>query len=183
MGLLLLVAIPLLSYLYTNDPVFHKHLRFGFEGFFSLVEEGEWTVSSNERLQTMYVFPESLKTWIIGDGYFSNPRDVDPYFTGRYIGGYYMGTDVGYLRFIFYAGVLGLAAMTSVICKAFQIGWKRFPRQREVFLLLLLLNLIIWLKVSTELFMVFALFLMIDKEEDEAYGQRVHPHENQEITK
>lgn len=183
MGLLLLVAIPLLSYLYTNDPVFHKHLRFGFEGFFSLVEEGEWTVSSNERLQTMYVFPESLKTWIIGDGYFSNSRDVDPYFTGRYIGGYYMGTDVGYLRFIFYAGVLGLAAMTSVICKAFQIGWKRFPRQREVFLLLLLLNLIIWLKVSTELFMVFALFLMIDKEEDEAYGQRVHPYENQEITK
>lgn len=128
-------------------------------------------------------FPESLKTWIIGDGYFSNPRDVDPYFTGRYIGGYYMGTDVGYLRFIFYAGVLGLAAMTSVICKAFQIGWKRFPRQREVFLLLLLLNLIIWLKVSTELFVVFALFLMIDKEEDDVYEQRVHLCNNQEIPK
>ena len=172
MGLLLLVAIPLLSYLYTNDPVFHKHLRFGFEGFFSLVEEGEWTVSSNERLQTMYVFPESLKTWIIGDGYFSNPRDVDPYFTGRYIGGYYMGTDVGYLRFIFYAGLLGLMGMTGVICKASLICQKRFPGQKELFLLILLLNFIIWFKVSTELFVVFAPFLMIDQDEKMAYGQQ-----------
>lgn len=171
-GVFLLITIPILVFLYTHNPDFHKNLRFGFEGFFSLVEKGEWEVSSNERLQNMYVFPESLKTWIIGDGYFSNPRDVDPYFTGRYIGGYYMGTDVGYLRFIFYAGLLGLMGMTGVICKASLICQKRFPGQKELFLLILLLNFIIWFKVSTELFVVFAPFLMIDQDEKMAYGQQ-----------
>lgn len=50
----------------------------------------------------MYVFPDNLKTWIIGDGYFNGPEDSDPYYTGEIWDiGYYKGTDVGYLRFIF----------------------------------------------------------------------------------
>ena len=58
----------------------------------------------------MYVFPDNLKTWLIGDGYFSNPYNIDPYFTGRFVGGYYMSTDVGYLRFIFYSGLVGIGS-------------------------------------------------------------------------
>lgn len=61
----------------------------------------------------MYVFPDNLKTWIIGDGYFSNPYNTDPFYIGTRSRGYYMGTDVGYLRFIFYFGLIGLSAFIA----------------------------------------------------------------------
>ena len=69
----LLVLIPILIYLYHADMDVRNNLRFAFEGFFSLAEEGRWNVHSNEMLKNMYVFPDNMKTWIIGDGYFDNP--------------------------------------------------------------------------------------------------------------
>ena len=94
-----------------------NYIQFAFEGFFSLVEKGRWEVSSNEILKNMYRFPESIKTWIIGDGYIENPKN-DPYFIGKLTGGYYMGTDVGYLRFIYYFGLIGLIAFIIFMVKA-----------------------------------------------------------------
>lgn len=146
-------------YLYRTDPDFKSDIRFGFEGVFSLVEQGRWEVSSNSRLQKMYVFPESAKTWLIGDGYFSNPRDVDPYFIGKMTGGYYMETDVGYLRFIFYFGLLGLATFGLFFIKCADICCKYYRRYQAAFYLLVLLNFVIWLKVATDLFLVFSLFI------------------------
>ena len=124
-------------------------------------------VSSNDRLKGMYVFPETLKTWLIGDGYFSNPRNIDPYFIGKEIGGYYMGTDVGYLRFIFYFGLGGLFAMCMVIYKAGSFCMNNLSRYRDMFLLLLLVNYVVWFKVSTDIFLVFAMFLMVARSEEE----------------
>ena len=112
-------------------------------------------MSSNEKLKTMYVFPDNLKTWVMGDGYFSNPYRIDPYFTGDYIVGYYMGTDAGYLRFIFYSGLIGLAAITAVVWKACLICRHRFEAQKELFGLFLLVNLLVWFKVSTDIFLNF----------------------------
>ena len=37
---------------------------------------------------------------MIGDGYFADPFDPSAF---------YMGTDMGYIRFIFYCGMIGLA--------------------------------------------------------------------------
>lgn len=173
MLIILTVAICVSVFLYNTNLDVEKKMRFAFEGFFNLVENGEWEVSSNEKLKTMYVFPESLKTWLIGDGYFSNPRDVDPFFIGKETGGYYMGTDVGYLRFIFYFGVMGLFAMIAVIFKAGQACIKNLPNYKLMFTLLLLANYIIWFKVSTDIFLVFALFLMIGREEEEQFKERI----------
>ncbi|MCL1607695.1 MULTISPECIES: hypothetical protein [Mediterranea] len=161
------IAIPLAVWAYYNIFEVHKNLRFAFEGFFNLVENGEWLIASNEKLETMYVFPETVKTWLIGDGYFSNPRDVDPLFIGEVVGGYYMGTDVGYLRFIFYFGLVGLLAISAVIVKSALICSHKFRTDRALFLLLLLVNFIVWFKVATDIFLVFALFLMIDKDKEE----------------
>lgn len=169
---ILLIAITTSTYLYNTDPDVRQKFRFAFEGFFSLAEEGEWDVSSNERLKTMYVFPETLKTWVIGDGYFSNPRDVDPHFIGKETGGYYMGTDVGYLRFIFYSGLLGLIAFSCVIIYAAKTCIRRFPEYRIMFLMLLMTNFIIWFKVSTDIFLVFAVFLMLSAEEEQEYEEQ-----------
>ena len=78
-------------YLYNVDAAFRSNLRFGFEGFFSLAETGEWQTNSNEILKNMVIWPDNLKTWIIGDGYINNPLDksqesFDPYYVGPIYG-------------------------------------------------------------------------------------------------
>ena len=155
-----LVIIPIVYVLYTTNDQFRQLFRFAFEALFNFIEKGEWETSSTNRLQTMYVFPESWKTWIIGDGYFSNPYS-DPNFVGKYIGGYYMGTDVGYLRFIFYSGLAGLIAFSAFIIYASNICMVNLPRYKVLFVLLLLSNFVIWLKVATDIFLVFALFICV----------------------
>ena len=165
----LLVLIPILIYLYHTDMDVRNNLRFAFEGFFSLAEEGRWNVHSNEILKNMYVFPDNLKTWFIGDGYFDNPyySDSEPYYVGPKMGGFYMGTDVGYLRFIFYFGLLGLFLFSYFICLSGKVCMQKFKKEKALFVLLLMLNFIVWFKVSTDIFLVFALFLVCTPENEE----------------
>lgn len=167
--LVAVLIIPVIVFQYNADPAFKEKLRFGFEGFFSLVETGKWETSSNDILfEHMIVFPETIKTWLIGDGYGANPKG-DPYYIGPDFHGFYMGTDIGYLRFLFYFGIFGLIALVSLICYAAGICVRRFQSYRTMFLLILAVNLIVWFKVSTDIFMVFALFLCIPPEDNEAY--------------
>ena len=164
---ILLATIAISVFCYYFVPGTEEKLRFAFEGFFSLAEKGKWEVGSNVRLKEMYVIPQNLKTWLIGDGYFSNPNDVDPYYTGKIIDTFYMGTDIGYLRFIFYFGLGGLFAMYMVIYKAGSFCMNNISHYKVMFVLLLLVNYIVWLKVSTDIFLVFALFLMVSRSEEE----------------
>ena len=163
---IIIVALLIIVPLYNANSTFKTNTRFAFEGFFSLVEKGRWEVRSNEILLNMYVFPDNLKTWLIGDGYIENPIKTDPYYTGEVIGGYYMGTDVGYLRFIFYFGVFGLLAFITFFITITRNCIKQFPSQRALFVLILAVNLIGWFKVSTDIFLAFAPFLLICREED-----------------
>ena len=157
------LAIPILFNLYINNSETQRLMRFAFEGFFSLAEKGEWEVSSNDRLMNvMVVFPDNLKTWLIGDGYFINPRETDPYFTGKITGGYYMGTDIGYLRFIFYFGVIGLLTFMAFFNKVTHTCIRFFGEYKHLFVMFLAINFIVWLKVATDIFLVFALFLMLE---------------------
>lgn len=165
-------------YLYNADEGFRTNLRFGFEGFFSLVETGEWETHSNDILKNMVVWPDHLKTWIIGDGYFNNPADntldtFDPYYTGEYFGGYYMATDIGYLRYIFYFGLIGLIAFSLFLINVSSICARRFQTFKWMFVLIVALNFIQWFKVSTDLFVVFAPFLCISSKENEEYMCRI----------
>ena len=162
-----MLVIPILGYLYNRDANFERLVKFGFEGFISIIEKGEWHTTSNEALINMIVFPDNIKTWIIGDGYFDNPFETDPYFTGDHYAGFYKGTDIGYLRFIFYCGLTGLIVLIAYFFKITQICIRRFINYKTMFLLLLAINLIVWLKVSTDIFLVFALFLCIPKEDNE----------------
>lgn len=167
------VALPIIISLYNNNPAVREDIRFAFEGFFSLAEKGEWDVSSNDRLMTMYVFPDNAKTWIIGDGYFDGPTNTDPYYVGPPMTGFYMWTDVGYLRFIFYFGLIGLAAFMFFFIKCGQVCAHKFRNYALLFWLLMLLNFIVWFKVSTDIFVVFALFLCISQEDNDAYENSI----------
>lgn len=169
LGVLLLVLIPYMVYMYYVSPDFKSQISFAFEGFFSLAESGKWEVSSNNNLLSMIVFPESLKTWLIGDGYIENPRVTDPYYVGPHYPGYYMGTDIGYLRFIFYFGIFGLLLFMYFFYKTASICANRFQRYKLMFWIILLANYIIWMKVATDLFVVFAIFLCISQEDNDEY--------------
>lgn len=166
-ALVLTIAIPLCMYLYDNSSQFYQLSRFAFEGFFNLIETGEWEIDSNEKLKTMIVFPENLKTWIIGDGYFINPYNSDPYYVGYQPGGYYMGTDIGYCRFIFYFGLIGLLAFSSFFIFVARECTSVLPDYKLLILFVLLLGFVIWLKVATDVFLVFALLLCIGNMQDE----------------
>lgn len=156
---ILIIIIPLTIWKYNNDQKFKSNIEFAFEGFFSLADQGEWNVGSNNTLKKMIVFPKNTKTWIIGDGYFSNPMETDPFYTGKQTGGFYMDTDIGYLRFIFYFGTIGLLMFSIFLCFCCYWCTKLYPRHKILFLALLATNFIVWLKVSTDIYLVFAIFL------------------------
>ena len=138
-------------YLYNRVPAAQKLLFFAFEGLITWLDTGEWRTASTDVLKEMWVYPESIKTWIIGDGYFMSPTKP----------GFYMGTDVGYLRFIFYCGLIGLSVFTIFFIYLSIACYTRFPHERNLFFLLLVLELLIWAKVATDIFLIYALFVCI----------------------
>ena len=166
-GILFFVSVAS-AYLYNTSEYWKEQLRFGFEGFFSLVEKGRWEVQSNEMLIEGYVFPDNAHTWIIGDGYMADP-DVDPNYIGPESWGFYMNTDAGYCRFLFYFGIIGLGAFIMFMAKVCQVCISRFRNYQLMFLMILLLDYIIWIKVSTDIFLAFAPFLCISYAENKEY--------------
>ncbi len=167
----LAVAVAVLIYYYNVNATVHTNLRFAFEGFFSMAEKGHWETNSNNILKNMVVFPDNTKTWLIGDGYMENPHEVDAFFTGKSDHGFYMSTDIGYLRFIFYFGLLGLIAFSVYMVEVGKTCIRKFPAHTGLFLLLLLANFIFWVKVSSDLFVLFALFLALPAEADETESE------------
>ena len=149
----LAVTIPLSVTLYKSVPEINRLVHFGFEGFFAYAETGEFqTASSNRLMNDMVVFPESTKTWIIGDGYFVNSVNDINYLGDATDKGFYMGTDIGYLRFLFLFGLPGLLAMIMMVVYSAMVGAKAFPAYKMVFIMGLLSGLAVWLKVATDVF-------------------------------
>lgn len=170
--IMLCLILPVIVYMYSVDKQFQSYINFAFEGFFSMAETGRWETNSNNILINMIVFPDNIKTWLIGDGYIENPNWSDPYYVGPYYGGYYKGTDIGYLRFVFYFGLIGLFTFILYFYTVAQVCRRRFRQYATMFWLVLAINMIIWLKVSTDIFLVFAIFLCVSKEENDAYEKQ-----------
>jgi hypothetical protein len=167
--LLLFIAVIgsfVVVYLYNHNAAFYENVRFAFEGFFNWWETGEWTTTSTERWETMFVWPDNTKTWLVGDGYFDGPTLIDPFYVGPVYTGFYKWTDIGYLRFIFYFGLLGLSLFSIYFCKVAATCASRFKTHRALFLLVLLFNFAVWFKVSTDIYIFFALFLCIPENEE-----------------
>ena len=157
------------TFLYQTDAKVRSNLRFGFEGFFSLVEKGHWETNSNNQLQEMVVWPDNTATWILGDGYMADPASVDPLLQSLGIAGdyVYMGTDIGYCRFIFYFGLVGLAIFIIYFAVVAWASAQRAPSKKMAFFLLFVINMIVWAKVTTDVFAVMVFFLLTDLEEDD----------------
>ncbi|MCL1671871.1 hypothetical protein [Elizabethkingia ursingii] len=138
------------AYFYNTNKEIYELLRFGFEGFFNWIEKGVWYTDSTDKLNTqMWIWPDEndIKTWIIGKAVFSDWFAV--------------GTDIGYCRFIFYCGLMGLSTFILFFIYLSYSMWNKFWKIRHLFLLLFILALINWVKVSTDIFLVYALFLSL----------------------
>ena len=83
----------LISYIFITNPM---AIDWAFEMFINLSESGEISTNSTDTLGSMWhIFPDNFKTWILGDG--KAYAEL----------GYYVASDVGYIRSIFYWGLLG----------------------------------------------------------------------------
>lgn len=154
------VSIMVAVGLYNFSQQWQNYFQFGFEGFFSLVEDGRWEVRSNNQLAAQFIFPDNIWTWLIGDGRIASTT-IDPYYVGKVWTGFYKGTDVGYSRFLFYFGLTGLITFSFFFVKVCQVCVSKIKPYRDMFIIFLLINFIVWLKVSTDIFLVFAPFLCL----------------------
>jgi hypothetical protein len=161
-------------FLYQTNQNIHDLMRFAFEGFFNWYEKGTWETASTNVLEGMWVWPEHLKTWIIGDAFFDNPYYSDPRYTGAAMHGFYMGTDVGYLRFIFYCGLTGLAAFILFLLVICLINHKKYKNERPLFIALFILQLAIFAKVSTDIFLIYAFFFAANIHEEKNKPAEIH---------
>lgn len=144
-------------------PAVENLFRFAFEMLFNLADSGELQTGSTDVLLEMWRhYPRDFKTWIIGDGYFISPIATNPYYVGDHQYAYYMGVDVGYLRFIYYFGLIGLLCFVCYMFVVAKECMNNNPQYKALFIMLLIMNYVLWAKVATDLFCVFALFLMLD---------------------
>ncbi|WP_303010805.1 hypothetical protein [uncultured Bacteroides sp.] len=151
-GGLLAIFTVLGIYLYQTDASFHQDIRFAFEGFFNWAETGEWKTGSTDKLnREMWIWPENVKTWLIGSGLFGN---------------YVYSTDIGYCRFILYCGLTGFSFFIAFFIYNAWVFARKFPTFRLMSLVLLALSFIVWIKVATDIFLIYALFYCLDEEEE-----------------
>ncbi|MEF8569076.1 hypothetical protein U9199_20075 [Escherichia coli] len=86
---IILINIPSIS------EIIEKYSAYAFQPIINYLEYGSLSVTSTEKLQSMYFLPNDTSTIFFGDGKYTTAD------------GYYMSTDAGYMRFMLYFGILG----------------------------------------------------------------------------
>ena len=139
--------------IYRHSAPFQAYFRFGFEAFFNWVETGKFhTTSSDHLMQTMWIWPDDFRTWMIGRGTFAD---------------YINKTDIGYCNFVFYCGVIGLLIFSVYFLYCHLSLNRKFRNFLICSLLLVALTFIVWAKVATDIFFIDALLFCIAADEME----------------
>ncbi|CAH6902674.1 conserved membrane hypothetical protein [Vibrio chagasii] len=94
--LFFLLLIMILVVFFASTLVTSGVLYESFELARSFLESGSFSIGSTEAVEKMYTLPSELTTYLIGDGAFYNPNNLSSF---------YMKTDVGYMRLLYFAGV------------------------------------------------------------------------------
>lgn len=80
----------------VNATLWKTIINFAFEPFYRLIDEGRLGTSSTDILLGRMLIKPSVEQFLWGDGMYINPS-----------GGYYMHTDIGYLRHLLFYGIVG----------------------------------------------------------------------------
>lgn len=149
--IILFIGIGVSIYLYNNNEAFYGNMRFAFEGFFNWYEKGVWETGSTNKLNAvMWIWPTTEKAWIWGTGLFGN---------------YIYNTDIGYCRFILYCGLVGFSVFSMFFIYNSWAIWNLKKIDIILALLLIALTFIIWIKVATDIFFIYALLFCLDSVE------------------
>lgn len=118
---------------FTKDEKFYNLFHFTFQSLFNMVDNGSLMTSSTESLQNMY-FKIPFLTFFVGDGRYTSPS-----------GGYYMNTDVGYMRVILFMGIIGFLLLLYL-----QLLILKLSNSKEMLLKILLLVCLLILNLKGE---------------------------------
>ncbi|MGY3298990.1 hypothetical protein ACVWY1_003456 [Pseudomonas sp. TE6288] len=150
--LVALVGMVVLSF-YVTSGAFYQ----ATEIFRNFATTGELHSDSVQSLSFMYRLPDQLSTYLYGDGrYFSEDTSVL---------GFYKGTDVGYLRLLYFSGVGSIALF--VLLNSFYLfpilfsGRYEKSREIKVFALALLLIFVIINFKGLQVMPIFAVSLYL----------------------
>lgn len=123
-------------------------LKWAFQIF---INKGR-TTSTDTLKEMWYIIPEELKTFIIGDGKWITKE-----------GYYYMGTDVGYLRILWYSGMIGI--FNFLIFSILLFLQIKNKEKRKLSKYLLILFLILNIKGHVEPFFIIYCLIILEIEE------------------
>lgn len=126
MVLLLLVLMPIINNLFSNSRLFDL-FKFGTQFIFDF-NNSQASQSTGELNDMWEIWPNSLKTWLIGDAKY---RDGTLY---------YMHTDVGYARIVYAIGFFGLiSVLIGQIYLILKLDRTYFNFQAKICMLVVLL--------------------------------------------
>ncbi|PMO63058.1 hypothetical protein BCT04_16140 [Vibrio breoganii] len=106
------------------------YTNWAFEMFINLFNSGSLSTSSTDHLGRMYFLPSSEWSFIVGDGLYTTND-----------GKYYMNTDAGYMRHLYFGGTPFLVLLFS-----FVFSFLLKSRNRNIVFLLLVVSLIFHIK-------------------------------------
>lgn len=112
--------------------------EYAFEIIDNFTKSGELGTQSSDKTIAMWnTLPNNLSTWIAGDAMY----------TEEISGGYYKHVDVGYLRIIFYGGLIGLLLYIGYTIKLLHMFYVENNKNREIlyFSYIYLALVLIWM--------------------------------------
>lgn len=141
---------PIMSFVEENEEL----LRFGFEHFYNFFEGNGFSSESTSQLADMLVLPDNFSTWLIGDARITSGDGVN----------YYMYTDIGYSRALFYFGMLGLMAFFGAYLSMVILSSRKCKSYTVLYFCMFFLFALLFYKGMCELMFLFCLFAFVDKD-------------------
>lgn len=145
----ILIVVVLFSFFPAVIDEFEPIFNFGFEMFVKYFESGALETKSTDQLAEMVIYPDRLHTYIIGDGLYADPT---------YEGKYYMGTDIGFLRLIFYFGLIGVFVFMFTQYYVIKMAYNQNSKFKILFIFSFLYLIILNLKGFYDLIYLMILF-------------------------
>lgn len=143
-----IIVLALNAFLPEVKEVVQYTFNFGFEMFINYFQSNSFESESTNQLKEMYVWPTSLKTYIIGDGFFTDVIN----------GTYYMQTDIGILRLIYYFGIIGLFAYLYLQFHSAKLAYSISENYKSMVVIIFLYCIVLNYKGFTDLFFLNILF-------------------------
>ncbi|WP_291051438.1 MULTISPECIES: hypothetical protein [unclassified Empedobacter] len=148
--LLFLVYFVNISLFHSDNSKFNQLFDFGFDLFINFFETGNANSASLNQMNEMYIWPTELETYVIGDGRFMGVGSDY----------YYKGTDIGWIRLLYYFGIPGTVIYFITHYFIIRKSIKRYPIYKVTFWMLLIYFFILNFKGFSDIIFLIIPFLL-----------------------